>query len=199
MHHNNENHEQLFDFKNKIAPVKGRVLISEPLLQGKHFARSVILLSEHSEKGSMGFVLNKPLSVSVSDIVEALPSCENPIFMGGPVHTDHLFYIHTLGNLVPKSYPLGENLFWGGDLNTLRKLLDEKRVSPRQVRFFTGYSGWDKGQLQQEIEEKSWIVSLLSTPTIMNADTETLWQTAVSELGKRYKHWLNFPKNPIYN
>lgn len=200
MHHKNENHEHFFHVKsNKIAPAKGRVLIAEPLLQGRHFARSVILLTDHNEKGSMGLVLNKPLSVNVNDMVDALPTLRTPLFLGGPVHTNHLFYIHTLGNLVPQSYPLGARLFWGGDLKTLHRLIDEKIATPEQVRFFTGYAGWGEGQLQDEIQEKSWMVSLLSTQTIMHTDTKPLWQTAVAELGRSYKNWLHFPENPILN
>lgn len=200
MNSDKKSQQYLFGFKsNNIAPAKGRILIAEPLLQGKHFSRSVILLTEHNDSGSMGLVLNKPLLLNVNDMVDLFPSCHSPLFLGGPVHTDHLFYIHTLGNLIPKSYPLYNNLFWGGDLNVLRQLLDQNIVNPQQVRFFTGYAGWNSSQLADEIEDKSWIVSLIDTNTIMDIDTDNLWEDAVTELGKNYRHWLNFPQNPMYN
>lgn len=199
MYHKSENHEYLFDFDNKIALAKGRVLIAEPLLQGRHFSRSVILLTDHNKDGSMGLVLNKPLLVNVNEMVDLFPTCSSTLFMGGPVHTDHLFYIHTLGSLVPQSYPLGKNLFWGGNLDTLSKLLDEKIATPQQIRFFTGYAGWGVGQLEQEVEEKSWVVSLLSVEQIMNTPHQKLWDTAVYDLGRNYHHWLHFPESPNYN
>lgn len=200
MNSKGENHKHLFDFaNNNIAPAKGRVLVAEPFLHGKYFARSVILLIEHHEKGSMGLVLNKPLLLHVNEMVDLLPTCKTPLFLGGPVSTDHLFYIHTLGNLIPQSYPLAENLFWGGDLQVLESLLKENIATPQQVRFFTGYAGWSKEQLEEEIQEKSWVVSLLSTEILLNTATETLWDVAVSQLGKDFSHWLHFPKNPLLN
>ncbi len=196
---NKKFYDYLFDFKNAIPPAKGRVLLAEPLLQGRYFARSVILLVEHNQKGSMGLVLNKPLSFNVNEKVDLFPSCESPLFLGGPVHTNHLFYIHTAGNLIPQSYPLSNDLFWGGDLKTVQNLLDNKIITSEQIRFFTGYAGWDKLQLVDEIDEKSWIVSLLSTETILQEAPQDLWKIAVSELGKKYRHWLNFPENPQHN
>ncbi len=192
-------YDYLFNFKNIIAPAKGRVLIAEPLLQGKYFARTVILLVEYNQEGSMGLVLNKPLSLNVNERVDLFPSCESPLFLGGPVHTDHLFFIHTVGNLIPQSHPIGSNLFWGGDLKTVQNLLDNKIITASQIRFFTGYAGWGKLQLTDEIEDKSWVVSLLNTETIMQQNTQDLWEIAIKELGKKYRHWLNFPQNPQFN
>ncbi|PVX50731.1 putative transcriptional regulator [Balneicella halophila] len=199
-----ENQNQKFEFlftpkRNKIAPAIGRVLIAEPLLQGKFFTRSVILLTEHNHNGSMGLVLNKPLILNVSEAVDLLPTCHSPIYLGGPVHKDHLFYIHTLGNKIPQSYPLSNDLFWGGDLNTLQELLENGEINSHQVRFFTGASGWSLGQLEDELAENSWVVSMLSTDTIMNTESEKLWETAVSELGRRYSHWIHFPESLILN
>ncbi len=200
MKHYGKDFKSFFKYKsNNIAPTKGRVLIAEPLLQGKHFSRSVILLTEHDGNGSMGFVLNKPLLLNVNDLVDVFPTCKSPLFLGGPVNTDHLFFIHTVGHLIPHSRPLGANLFFSGDFLSVRKLLENELITPQQIRFFSGYAGWGLGQLQDEIEEKSWIVSLLSTETIMKTNTENLWQIAVSELGNSYRHWLNFPKNPQHN
>lgn len=199
----NKRSKNLTDFFNykptNISPARGRVLIAEPLLEGQHFSRSVILLTEHNKKGSMGLVLNKPLRIQVNERVDIFPTCKSPLFLGGPVDTDHLFFIHTLGKLIPESYPLGANLFWGGDLKTVQELLENGIVTESQIRFFSGYAGWSIGQLEDEIDETSWVVSLLSTETLMQTPPEKLWKTAIRELGGSYNYWLNFPENPIYN
>ncbi len=199
MHKENKNID-FFNYKpTNIALAKGRILIAEPLLDGRHFSRSVILLTEHNERSSMGFVLNKPLEVLVHERVNIFPTCKSPLFLGGPVNNDHLFFIHSLGNLIPDSQPLGANLFWGGDLQTVQELLESGIVADSQIRFFTGYAGWSAGQLEQEIQEKSWLVSLPKFDTLLKTQPEELWQEAVTDLGKPYRHWLNFPENPIYN
>lgn len=200
MKNKDNTYDFLFEPKGKnIPPAVGRVLISEPLLQGKYFKRSVILLTEHNKDGSMGLVLNKPITRSVNELIDLFPSCNNPLFIGGPVHTDHLFYIHTLGHKIPQSYPLNNNLFWGGDLDVIQDLLTRGEIAPNEIRFFTGASGWGLGQLQDEIDEKSWVVSILSTDTIMNKEASSLWETAIFELGKDYRHWIHFPENPLLN
>ncbi|MBS9768934.1 MAG: YqgE/AlgH family protein [Flavobacteriaceae bacterium] len=191
------NFKDFFNYPtNNIPLAKGRVLIAEPLLQGEHFSRSVILLTEHNENGSMGFVLNKPiLHEETNKPINIFPTCESPLFAGGPVHTDHLFYIHTVGHLIPNSRPLFANLFWGGDLMTVQNLLTNNVINSHEIRFFTGYAGWGIGQLANEIEEKSWAVSLLSTPSIMK--DKNLWQTAVQELGKTVSLLAEYPQETL--
>ncbi len=181
-----------------ILPAKGRILIAEPLLQGKHFSRSVILITEHNENGTMGFVLNKPVLIpEKGSVVDIFPTCKSPLFLGGPVHTDHLFFIHTLGSLIPKSRLLFGELFWGGDLNTVQELLEQRLISSNEIRFFTGYAGWSLGQLEEELQQHAWVISLLDTNTLMNE--KNLWEFAVKDLGSPYRHWLHFPEKPHYN
>lgn len=191
--------KNIFDFKrNGIAPQKGEILVAAPLLQGKHFNQSIILITEHNEEGSMGFVLNKPLSISINEMLNSFNQLKNTVFLGGPVNTDYLFYIHKL-EIVPESLPLGNGLFWGGNLTSIINLLNENSSYQEQIKFFSGYSGWSSKQLQKEIELKSWLVSHLDTHSIMNTPSENLWTLGVQSLGKPYEYWLNFPSNPMYN
>ena len=82
---------------NHIGPAKGKVLISEPFLCDYIFGRSVILLVDHTQDGSMGLVLNKPLPISLNDIINGLELAEDiPLYQGGPISMDTLFYLHTL-------------------------------------------------------------------------------------------------------
>ena len=77
----------------------GSLLISEPLQADSFFKRSVVLVSEHDLKGTLGFILNKLTDVKLNDAVEDFPAFDAPLYFGGPVDTDTLFYIHTVGHL----------------------------------------------------------------------------------------------------
>lgn len=198
-HFNNKSSDFFTIKSNDILPRKGRVLIAAPLLRGKYFSRSVVLLADHNEKGTMGFVLNKSLHLNVNEMVDLLPQCNCPLYLGGPVNTDHLFFIHSLGELIPESYALGNDLYWGGNLNVLYELLDNRVATPQHVRFFTGYAGWSSGQLAEEMEDESWLVSSLNSKTILQSNPKQLWKTAVNSLGKEYEHWHLFPMNPSLN
>lgn len=189
-----------FDFPStNIAVGKGRILVAEPLMQCKYFGRSIVLLSEQNDMGSMGFVLNNPLSFNVNEMVDALPNIRNPLFLGGPVHTNHLFYMHTLGKLVPHSVPIADGIYWGGKLEVLSHLVEEQVVTQQQVRFFSGYAGWSAGQLEAELKEKSWLVAEVNISELLSLAPDKMWEKVVANLGSNYAHWLNFPKNPQDN
>ncbi|NJM17193.1 MAG: YqgE/AlgH family protein [Bacteroidales bacterium] len=100
------------------VPAKGKILISEPFLNDSYFKRSIVLLTEHSEDGAVGFVLNKPVSLKVNEIVRDFPYCSAPVSIGGPVSTNTVYYIHTLGDLIPESLPVTNKIF--GEATSMR-------------------------------------------------------------------------------
>jgi putative transcriptional regulator len=191
-----------FDFLNiqheNLAPKQGRILISEPLLSDTYFKRSVVFLTEHSDQGSVGFVLNKPIDLPLNEILSDFPYFKSKVYVGGPVGKDTVHFLHTLGELVPDSVHVMENVYWGGDFNRLKELIKEGMVKPSQVRFFLGYSGWRPQQLEDEITENAWVVSEVKASKIMTAD-KNIWKKTLNELGKKYKIWANFPENPAMN
>jgi putative transcriptional regulator len=132
---------------NKVAK-QGRVLISEPFLNDTYFKRSVVLLTEHSEEGSIGFVLNKPVDLSVNDVLADFPEIDTEVSIGGPVNTNTIHYIHTLGDLIPNSVKVLDNLFWGGDFEVIKEMISEGRIKGSEIRFFLGYAGWSPKQLE---------------------------------------------------
>ena len=93
----------------------GSLLISEPFLADSCFKRSVVLLSEHDKHGTLGFILNKPTDLKLNEAVEDFPEFNVPLYFGGPVDTETLFYIHTLGNKLEGSREIAAGVFWGGD------------------------------------------------------------------------------------
>lgn len=184
---------------NHVAPKQGHILIAEPFLSGSYFNRSIILLASYGEKGAVGFILNKKVDYPVEDLFSNFPDFDAEIHIGGPVGTDSIYYIHTLGNAIPGSIHIKDNLFWGGDFETLKMQIQLGLVNPPQVRFFLGYSGWDAGQLEEEISENSWLVADISQHDLMNIDENEMWVESVKAVGGRYSMWENFPENPSLN
>jgi putative transcriptional regulator len=190
----------MFDLKpeNKLIPKSGRLLIAEPLLQEPHFSRSVILLCEHDHEGSLGFVLNKQADLILSDVVDIKNAEKFTIFVGGPVNTGSLFFIHKLGNLIRESTPITPDLSMGGDFEQIKFLISEGTISPEQIKFFAGYSGWSAGQLDGEMKSESWYVSELDNHEVFG-DGEKLWQSVVESMGNKFRILLSFPENPELN
>jgi putative transcriptional regulator len=183
---------------NNLSPRRGRVLIAEPFLSGSYFNRSIVLLVDHNKIGSVGFILNKPVDYPVTDFDKEFPGKILQLYIGGPVSIDSMYYIHTIGKSVPNSIHVADNLYWGGDYEYLKNLINTNAVDPDQVRFFVGYSGWDAGQLQQELNENSWLVSDITVRKVMEKQDE-LWVDMVKKQGGKYMMWENFPENPSMN
>lgn len=181
---------------NNVKPSDGHILISEPLMNDFFFGRSVILLIEHSKSmGTFGVVMNKPMQFNISKISSQFPDFDAPVFLGGPVAKEQIFYIHTLGDTIANSTRIIDNLFWGGDVETLSMLVATGIANSSNVRFFLGYSGWDSGQLQSELRRNTWLVGNATTAILMETPPENLWQTCVDQMGTEYESWKRFPKN----
>jgi len=188
-----------FESENEILPAKGKILISEPFLQDNYFKRSIILLTEHSEEGSVGFVLNKPINLNANEVINDFPKTDALISLGGPVNTNTLHYIHTLGDIIPGSVKVLENIYWGGDFEIVKRLIESGNLVKEQIRFFLGYSGWHKQQLEDELADNAWVVTELSPQEIMAPISKHFWKTALKRMGKKYEMWSNFPENPQMN
>ncbi|MBE9467664.1 MAG: YqgE/AlgH family protein [Bacteroidetes bacterium] len=189
----------IFDVENNLEQVgEGKILISEPFATDDYFHRSIVLLTEHNEKDSFGFILNKPIDIQPNDILIDFPKSEFNVSIGGPVNQDSVYYIHTLGDKIPNSINICKNVFWGGDFDVLRQLVKQGLVMKNELRFFIGYSGWESEQLNEELSKKYWIVSEISAVKIMNVKKD-YWKNILDSLGEKYKIWANSPKDPNMN
>ena len=192
-----------FDFfsveRKDTVPARGKVLISEPFLPDEYFKRSIVFLTEYGDKGALGFVLNKPVKMRIDQLIKDFPGTDIPVSVGGPVATDTLHYIHTLGDLIPESKHVIGEVFWGGDFETLRALVKQGVAGADKIRFFIGYSGWDAGQLERELSENSWVITRINTREIMSAHTPEAWKKILKSMGRKYKMWAGFPENPGMN
>lgn len=183
-----------------IPAAAGRLLISEPFMMDPNFKRSVILLTEYSEAGAMGFILNHASEFLLGDIMPDLSYSEIPVFIGGPVAGNTLHFVHRCPEKIEGGIEIAEGIFWGGDFEIVKELITGYQLNADEIRFFTGYSGWTPKQLDDEIKEDSWIVaSQLNNDTIFSQNEETLWREVVIGLGQRYAHIANFPENPALN
>lgn len=180
-------------------PGKGKILISEPFLPDNFFNRSIIYLTEHTPKGSVGFILNKKLDIKLSDAVAGFEGWDDYLNMGGPVAPDTLHFIHCLGHLIPKSVWVDENIYWGGDIDTIKNLVQSGSVQKSQIRFFLGYSGWSAGQLERELKENSWVIAKVKSDVIMNSRGLDTWKRVLRSFKNKYRVWADFPDSPEMN
>lgn len=194
-----EQFQDLFKIRRNRKKVEvGNILIAEPFLEGKYFSRSVIFMVEHDEKGSIGFVINKPMVYSTSELVTELAGIDFPVYIGGPVEQNQLYYLHTHPE-VEDALHISDGIYWGGSFTVLVKMLRGKKILPGEIRFFAGYSGWDASQLERELEENTWMVGDIDRERFFTLPNEEIWEHSMSELGGRYRIWANFPKDPIMN
>jgi putative transcriptional regulator len=182
-----------------LEPSTGRILVSEPFLFDSYFKRSVILLGEHTSEGTVGFILNKPTDLTLNDALEDFPPFDVPLYFGGPVQTDTIHFLHTLGERLDGSKEILPGIFWGGNLEALKLLIETGQVKKTDIRFFAGYSGWEPKQLDTELQKHSWMVSKCQKDYAFSDHPEDLWGEALRAMGSSYAVLANFPEDPSLN
>lgn len=185
---------------NRDIPQIKSLLISEPFMLDPNFSRSVVLICEHNEEGTLGLVINQPANLFLKDVVEDVEGADFPIYVGGPVGMDNLLFVHKCYDRLNSGVDLGDGVYWGGNFETLKILLKQNAIQQDEIKFFIGYSGWDNMQLDQELVENSWIVTNKFNPDLLFVhDEENLWKEVIINLGPKYAHVASFPKNPMMN
>jgi len=182
-----------------VTPATGTLLIAEPFLRDPNFQRTVILLCEHQDEGSFGFVLNRESGSTLEELLPDVTSLAIPVYYGGPVQTDTLHFLHSCPAEIPGGMELGEGVYWGGDFNVALEGLESGAVDPRMIRFFLGYSGWTSGQLDTELKERSWLVAAGNAKLVFPHDLKELWKDSLRHLGGDYEIMINFPTDPQLN
>lgn len=177
----------------------GDILIAKPFLQDGIFRRSVIYLCEHTAIGSLGFIINKKQGLLLKDIFPHLKNAEFPIFEGGPVSQNQLFYTHTIGSVLKDSLPIKDNVYWGGNFMQLCEMMESGQVNENQIRFYVGYSGWDKNQLKQEINNQEWLTNHTHYAQLIEKDADTLWGEELKKINPRYRVFSDYPFDPSLN
>lgn len=186
---------------NTHIPQKGSLLLSEPFILDSNFERSVILLCEHDAiDGTMGVVVNNRSSLLLSDVVSDVVNPQFPLYIGGPVGVEALFFLHKIPEKIEGGTSLTEGIYLGGNFEQICILINDNLIHPDEIKFILGYAGWSVGQLNDEIEQNSWAVhNKFSPDLLLLQDGEDLWKEALISLGPKYAHVANFPKSPDLN
>jgi putative transcriptional regulator len=178
---------------------QGKILIAQPFLNDGHFKRSVILLAEHNENGSMGFIVNRPMNLKLKDVLPNLPDLMQPLFYGGPVAENQLFFVHRAADRIKDSLPVSGGYYWSGDFEDVVRLLQNKELSPLDIKFFIGYSGWEAEQLENELTQKAWFIAEADYRNLMKENATVIWSNELKKLGTNFAVLANFPEEPSLN
>lgn len=175
------------------------LLIAEPFLKDPNFKRTVVLLCEHQDAGSFGFVLNRHFEQTLEDLLPDLAGMNQPVFYGGPVQKDTLHFLHQYPSLIPGGYEVADGIFWGGDFELAVEYLRNQKIESDKIRFFIGYSGWTGGQLEEELKEKSWLLTPAEIKLVFHRKMEEIWKDSLRNMGGEYEMMINFPVDPSLN
>lgn len=190
-----------YDFEKGKSLGAGTILLSEPFMWDENFRRTVILVCKHhSIEGTSGVILNKPVKLELEDLLESFPKgFGGKLYLGGPVGTDIIQILHTVGDKLTGSRKLCEGVYWGGDFNQLKKLIRHGEITNRHIRFYIGYSGWDAKQLQDELKDNSWILSPARHAYVFDDEPDALWRRIMTDMGGLYSTMASYPENPNLN
>ena len=176
------------------------MILSKPLSPNDFFYRSIVLVCECGESGSLGLVLNKSLDHDLGDLLQVGSGERFLLFNGGPVQEDSLLFLCRRADTISESMKIGEGICLGGSLDQVIGLVEEKRLLKGDVRFFMGYSGWAEGQLETELEDDMWIIFRdLSEELIFEVTPSKLWSIVTKKLGQSYRQLSLYPPAPEYN
>ena len=177
-----------------LAP--GNLLLAAPKITDAHFEESAILLCVHDENGSLGLVLNRDLELDMTAMLgDNSPAEAPPLSWGGPVAIEQVLSLHAGPTNLPDSTPVLPGICLGGGLDDLLEL-HKNNVA---VRLFLGYSGWDPGQLEQEIAAGAWLLTTTSMETVFREPAATLWARTVAEIEPSLSWLRNHPQDPHLN
>lgn len=166
-----------------LAPA---LLLSMPQLLDPNFARTVVLLCEHAAEGAFGLVVNRPADLSAAEAVSLTPPIDSPndlpLLIGGPVEP-HRGWILTANEPEAVEYSeLGAGLFLSASPVLLRRAL-MSRPLPKRTVVLAGYAGWGPGQLDQELQQSSWLIMPVELDLIFDVAAAARWETAIRRLG----------------
>lgn len=183
-------------------PSRGSLLVAKPTVEDFCFKRSVSVLVDHDAEGSMGVIVNKPTRFTLNELMPEV-KCDEPLplYLGGPVGTNMLFFLHTLGlEAIPESVQLAPGVFFGGDFDVLKLFLESGQQLDGKVKFLIGYSGWTVGQLDSEVKRHDWaVLKENAAELIFNTPDNLVWDQAVKNFGDQYRLWKTWPDDVSLN
>ena len=179
--------------------MKGKLLISSPgLLTDMIFYKSIILIVDQTDEGITGFILNRPSDLFMYKEIDSSKKIKIGLNYGGPVSSDHYFLLRS-----KKEYfeilNIYDNIYWGNNIEFLFNLIEENKVGINDFILFQGYSGWGRDQLDDEIENNSWIVNDKKEDDVFKFKEKNSWNNLIKNLGDKYVLWSNSPDDITLN
>ena len=179
-----------------IAP--GSFLLARSPLEGSYFQDKIVLLLSYAPNdGAMGVVVNNGVRMPVTEVFPDVPKRHGTVrtfFLGGPVDEGRIQVVQFAKGGAEGDDSPARNRVDVADTDALVAALDQP-----DVHVFLGYSGWEAGQLVDELERNSWVVCKASAKTLFNTPSDQLWKTLVTHMGNEYSMWSRFPRNPEEN
>ncbi len=173
-------------------------LIADPFLKDLNFKRSVVFICEHNDDGSFGLIQNEPTHYFLHHLFDNIYIENIPVFKGGPVGLNTIHFLHQFPT-VPNCVKLSNDLYWGGDIETITRLINSNQIDLQKIKFFIGYSGWSPKQLAEEMSEKTWLISEVNTNIIFKSKPHEIWKDALKFLGGEFEQLINYPIDPQLN
>lgn len=137
----------------------GKILISSELMEDPVFKNAILYITEYNDKGAVAFIINQIFERRLNELVEFSGSPAFPLYNGGPVDKEHLFFIHSRPDLIAGGEKITDAIYWGGDFKKAIGHINNKTLTATGIKIFIGYCGWGAGELEAEIEEGSWKIS----------------------------------------
>ena len=139
-----------------MKPQTGMLLKATAALNGTNFENAVILITDYNDKGATGFIINKVFARTLNELEEFKHSPVFSLYEGGPVDTEHLFFIHRRPDIVTEGKAIGDGIYFGGNFKQAVTAINNKSLTTADIKIFIGYCGWNAGELEAEIAEGSW-------------------------------------------
>tara|TARA_Y100000590_G_scaffold463247_1_gene629554 strand:+ start:651 stop:1205 length:555 start_codon:yes stop_codon:yes gene_type:complete len=169
-----------------IKNLKNYLLISTPGLNDSIFRKSIILICEHDNNGAMGLILNKPLisgddKSSFLKVIFENMKINSKIYFGGPVNLEHCFVLHDESYRTKDTIKISNEI----SLTSNNKIIEDikNNIGPENFKINMGYSGWDKGQLEDEIKNGDWLLKPFSQNFIFDISDQDMWEFSTFDLG----------------
>ncbi len=140
------------------------------------FEKVEVFIAEYNTKGALGFVINKLFPRVFNELVEFKQAKPLPLYYGGPVEQEHLYFLHQRPDVIEDGALVTGNIYMGGNFKQVVQYSSDGNIAANDIQLFIGYCGWDEGQLEEEIAEGSWMVIDNGTAYLFKHPGEIIWE-----------------------
>lgn len=165
-----------------VKNLRGRYLLAGRQLRDSNFFRTVVLVVEHNDAGSMGLVLNRPTDIEIREALAdhfELPEASDPVYYGGPVEPNALFLLHDAAVQAGGEMPVLPGLFIGANAEVFERIVTTAAATGTKYKVFAGCAGWGPGQLEGELSRGDWMTTPADPDDVFHADPYEQWDQLI--------------------